>query len=84
MNHPLCILQTLHLILTQMAQGDENDLADIAFLLTRKPLTAGQLRAAFARARVPDIAETQALFLAAQPKVLALAEARERGGPQTG
>jgi hypothetical protein len=75
---------TLDLILTKMARGDENDLADIEFLLTREPLTAGQLRAAFARARVPDIPETQALFLAAQPKVLALAAAREQGGSQTG
>lgn len=75
---------TLDLILTKMARGDENDLADIGFLLTREPLTADQLRAAFARARVPDIPETQALFQAAQPKVLELAQARERGGPQTG
>ncbi len=74
----------LDLILTKMARGEENDLADIEFLLTREPLTADQLRAAFARAGVPDIPETQALFLAAQPRVLALANARERGGPQTG
>jgi hypothetical protein len=74
---------TLDLILTKMARGDENDLADIRFLLSREPLTADQLRAAFPRARVPEIPETQALFLAAHPKVLALAEARERGAPQT-
>ena len=73
---------TLDLILTKMARGDDNDLADIGFLLTREPLSADQLRAAFARARVPDIPETQALFLTAQPKVLALALARERGGPE--
>jgi len=84
MNNPLRILQTLDLILTKMARDDENDLADIGFLLAREPLTADQLRAAFTRARVPDIPETQALFCAAQPKVLALAKARERGGPQTG
>jgi len=75
---------TPDLILTKMARGDENDLADIKFLLTREPLAADQLRAAFAHARVPDIPETQALFVAAQPKVLALAMAPERGGPQTG
>jgi hypothetical protein len=75
---------TLDLILTKMARGDDNDLADIGFLLTREPLTADHLRAAFARARVPDIPETQALFLSAQPKVLALVQAGERGGPQTG
>jgi hypothetical protein len=73
---------TLDLILTKMGRGDENDLADIAFLLTLEPLTAEQICAEFARARVPDIPETQALFLAAQPKVLALA--RVRDGPQTG
>lgn len=69
---------TLDLVLTKMARGDENDLADIEFLLTRERQTADQLRAAFARARVPDIPETLALFQAAQPKVLALVEARER------
>ena len=66
----------LDLILTKMARGDENDLADIGFLLTREPLTADQLRAAFGRARVPDLPEIQALFRAAQPKVLGLAEAQ--------
>jgi hypothetical protein len=64
---------TLDLILTKMARGDEEDLTDIAFLLSHEPLTADQLRAAFTRARVPDLAETQALFHAAQPRVLALA-----------
>jgi hypothetical protein len=71
---------TLDLILTKMARGDENDLADIMFLLDREPQTTEQLRTAFARARVPDIPEIQALFGAAQPKVLALAETRERRG----
>lgn len=71
---------TLDLILTKMARGDENDLDDIRFLLACEPLTTDQLRAAFARARVPDIPETQALFCAAQPKVLALVEVREEGG----
>jgi hypothetical protein len=55
-------------------------LADIEFLLSREPLTADQLRVAFAHARVPDLPETQALFRAAQPKVLELAELR---GPMT-
>lgn len=75
---------TLDLILTKMARGDENDLADIAFLLTREPLTADQLHAAFARARVPDLPETQALFLVAQPKVLALVRTGQSGGAQSG
>jgi hypothetical protein len=62
----------LDLILTKMARGDDTDLADIGFLLTCEPLTADQLRAAFTHARVPDVPEIQALFRAAQPKVLAL------------
>jgi len=67
---------TLDLILTKMARGDENDLADISFLLAREPLTAGQLHAAFARARTPDVPEIQVLFHAAQPRVLGLVEHR--------
>lgn len=63
---------TLDLVLTKMARGDENDLADIRFLLRQEPLDAGQLRAAFARARLPDVPEIQELFRTAQPKVLAL------------
>jgi hypothetical protein len=59
---------TLDLILTKMARGDENDLADIGFLLDREPLTADQLRSAFLRARVPDVPEIQALFLLPNPK----------------
>jgi hypothetical protein len=65
---------TLDLILTKMARGDENDLADIRFLLGHGGLTADQLRAAFERARVPDVAEIQELFRAAQATVLALAD----------
>ncbi len=60
MNNPLRISKRL------------NDLADIQFLLQQEPLTSRQLQAAFARARVPDVAEIHALFEAAQPKVLAL------------
>jgi hypothetical protein len=66
----------LDLILTKMARGDDNDLADIEFLLTREPLKAEALRSAFARARVPEVPEIQALFRAAQPKVLALVQLR--------
>ena len=66
---------TLDLILTKMARGDENDLADIRFLLQQETLTDEQLRAAFQRARVPDVPEIQELFRAIQPKVLTLAGA---------
>lgn len=67
---------TLDLVLTKMMRGDENDLADIRFLLTREPLTAGQLTDAFTRARVPDVPEIHELFHAAQPKVLEIARTR--------
>ncbi len=63
---------TLDLILTKMARGDENDLADIGFLLNCERISASELRTAFALARVPDLSETHALFLAAQSKVLSL------------
>jgi hypothetical protein len=61
---------TPDLILTKMARGDENDLADIRFLLQQDAIPAEQLRADFTRARVPDVPEIQELFRAAQSKVL--------------
>ena len=67
----------LDLILTKMARGDENDLADIQFLLRQEKISAEQLRAAFARARVPDVPEIRELFQAAQPKVLACLHGNE-------
>src|SRR5438477_4990911 len=45
------------LILTKMARADEQDLEDIRFLLNQEPLSPQTLKEAFARARVPDIAE---------------------------
>lgn len=68
---------TVDLILTKMARGDDNDLTDIGFLLACEPLTVRQLQTAFARARVPDLPEIHDLFRAAQPRVLALAETCE-------
>lgn len=47
----------LDLILTKMARGDENDLADIKFLLQQETISSDLLRAAFTRARVPDVPE---------------------------
>jgi hypothetical protein len=69
---------TLDLILTKMARCDENDLTDIRFLLQQEAITVEQLRAGFERARVPDVAEIQELFRAAQPKVLSLANSMKR------
>lgn len=63
---------TIDLILTKMARADEDDLQDIQFLIRAENLTAGQLKAAFAQARVPDVPEIQELFNRARPKVLAL------------
>ncbi len=64
---------TLDLILTKMMRGDENDLADIRFLLGQETITEPQLQAAFAHAHVPEVPEIRELFQAAQPKVLELA-----------
>jgi hypothetical protein len=64
---------TLDLILTKMARGDENDLADIQFLLQQETISADQLRHAIAHARVPDVPEIRELFNTAQSKVLSLA-----------
>ena len=64
---------TVDLVLTKMARGDDKDLDDIRFLLSREPMALEQLQVAFDRARVPDVLEIRALFLAAQPKVLEIA-----------
>jgi hypothetical protein len=61
------------LVLTKMARADEEDLEDIQFLLSQKSISPRELQAAFARARVPDVTEIRELFIAAQPKVLKLA-----------
>ena len=66
---------TLDLVLTKMARGDANDIADIHFLLNNEKLSADQLRAAFQRARVPNVPEIHELFQAAQPKVVEIAHA---------
>jgi hypothetical protein len=68
---------TLDLILTKMARGDENDLNDIRFLLQQEKITPVHLRSAYESARVPDVPEIRALFEAAQPKVLRIAQSLE-------
>ena len=64
---------TVDLVLTKMARGDDQDLEDIRFLLSQEPISPRELQVAFARARVPDVTELRQLFVAAQPKVLKLA-----------
>ena len=60
-----------------MARADQNDLADISFLLRQETFSIGQLRNAFDQARVPDVPELRQLFRLAQPKVLELARELE-------
>ena len=65
---------TIDLVLTKMMRGeDREDLADVEFLLKREPVSEAALRAAFERARLPDLQELHDAFRAAQPKVLAIA-----------
>jgi hypothetical protein len=72
----------LDLILTKMMRGaDPEDLSDIEFLLRQEPVTDAELRAAFERLRLPDIQELRDAFRAAQPKVLALANAQSHLRP---
>jgi hypothetical protein len=68
---------TLDLVLTKMARGDENDFADIRFLLERESISPEHLRIAFRSARVPQVPEILELFQKAQPKVLEIAQALE-------
>ena len=65
---------TVDLVLTKMARGDDEDMEDIAFMLSQEPLGRKNLEMAFRNARVPEVKEVQDLFKKAQPKVLALAK----------
>ncbi|MCI0745185.1 MAG: hypothetical protein L0Y58_07255 [Verrucomicrobia subdivision 3 bacterium] len=71
---------TIDLILTKMARGDADDLADVEFLLSREALAVSELQATFSKARVPDVSELKELFRNAQPKVLAIAEKMRKQG----
>jgi hypothetical protein len=72
----------LDLILTKMMRGaDPEDLSNIEFLLRQEPVTDVELRAALDRIRLPGIQELRDAFRAAQPKVLALANARSHLKP---
>lgn len=65
----------IDLLLTKMMRGpDPEDMADAAFLIRAGGLDAAAIRAAVAEARIPDVPEIHAAFLAAQPHVLRLAE----------
>lgn len=64
----------IDLLLTKMMRGpDPEDMADAAFLIHAGGLDTATIRAAIAEARVPDVPEIEAAFMAAQPPVLRLA-----------
>lgn len=63
-------LGPVHLALTKMGRGDDEDLADIEFLLKTRQLEAEDLRRAIGAAVVPP--EYAELFEAAKPRVLRL------------
>lgn len=65
---------TIDLILTKMARGDEDDILDIQFLMHADSTAADQLTTAFGQARVPDVPEIRELFNRARTKVLALVD----------
>ena len=69
----------IDLVLTKMMRGDTDDLADIRFLLRQERVPASALEAAFAAARVPDLAEIRDIFRKAQPNVLAIVQELEHG-----
>lgn len=67
---------TLDLILTKMMRGDDpQDMADIAFLITRDHVTPSQMEDALAEAVIPDLTELRDSFDRAKPRV------RELAGP---
>ncbi|MHB8872356.1 MAG: DUF6036 family nucleotidyltransferase [Myxococcaceae bacterium] len=63
-------LGPVDLALSKLGRADDEDLADISFLLQTRQLDPEALREAIDRARVPP--EYAELFAAAKPKVLAL------------
>lgn len=64
---PALILGPVDLALTKMGRADDEDLADIRFLLETNQLEGDALRAAIEVAIVPP--EYAELFTAARPKV---------------
>ena len=70
---------TLDFILTKMMRGnDEQDMADIAFMIRRDGITVGQIESAFADAVIPEMQELRDAFERAKPAVLALARGEGR------
>lgn len=66
-------LGPIDLALTKLGRADDDDLADIEFLLKTEQLDAAALRGAIELALVPP--EYAELFAAAKPRVLALLKA---------
>ena len=74
---------TVDLILTKMMRDDEQDLADIKFLIEQEPSVIQQLPAAMARAGVPAVAEIQEIFEKVKPKVLRLMQLKRPEVPSS-
>lgn len=75
----LTCLGPIDMVLTKLGRGDDEDFADITFLLETLHLAPATLRAAVQTAMVP--AEYAPLFAVAKPQLLTLLENREKQGP---
>jgi hypothetical protein len=69
-NLSLEALGPLDIIVSKMARADNEDLSDISHLLRHEKLQEEQVRAAIARAQVPEI--LREVFLQSRPRVEAL------------
>ncbi len=74
----LSCLGPVDMVLTKLGRGDDEDFADIAFLIESMRLEPAKLRAAVETAKVPD--EYAPLFAVAKPRLLTLLERRAEQG----
>ena len=63
---------TVDLILTKMMRDDEQDLADIKFMIEQQPHVTALLPSAMENARLPDVPEIRDIFARVKLKVLGL------------
>lgn len=73
------VLGPLDLITSKLGRGDEQDLADMEYLIERERLTPGAIRDAVARARVPEI--FREVFPAARVRLEGLLRRKEMDPP---
>jgi hypothetical protein len=65
----------LHLFRPKMMRGDdEQDMADVAFLIRHDRITSAQIEQAFSEAVIPDLVELREAFDRAKPRVRQLAQ----------